>query len=751
MATAVKEVAKPRPKGGKNKALFGSDARDKDAQSKINEAARSIIGRLQQLATEQVRLKALIESRWLEDLRNYYGRYDDTTDRALTEAQRSKAFVKLTRHKTNAWAARIADLLFPTDNKNWGIQPTPLPTLAQQAKDAIQKAQAALDAANVSTDPAQQERIAKIANSFARDARLSQKQMDEVKTRCDQMEKTIEDQLLESHYVAQCRDVIEDGCRLGTGILKGPMTSAKLRQEWRSEKGGWSLKQLPDPMPEFSRIDPWHFFPDMSGQRIGECEFTFQRHLPSRRDLRKLALKLNFDRDAVKRLIEEGPQVIGTDVQHLAFLREITEEGEGIKDRYVMWEYHGSLECEEVAMLLRAMGKAEKADKFEEEKDPLEDYRVIVHFCNNEVLKIAPEYPLDSGESLYSVWNFEKGETSVFGVGVPYIMADSQRAVNGAWRMIMDNAALAVGPQIVIDRNSVQPSTPGDYSIKALKTWYTTTTSLQSKIPPFQAFNIPINTAQMIEIIRLALEFIDQEVSMPMLAQGEQGTGTTQTMGGMSMLMSSANVVFRRVVKSWDDDLTTPTLRRAYDWNMQFNPDEGIKGDMQVDARGTSVLLVRETQSANLMSILTNWTVHPVIGQFIKVREGLVKTLQTMMIPQDDILHSQDDIDEAAEKAAAQPQEPEQTPEMVRLEIAKQEGEIRLQIAQMDANVKLAVLSEQTGLSREELESKYGLKKLEVDSKERMKATDVAIEDERAATARAEGEPEKEAVGQGVG
>lgn len=751
MATApYQEPAKPRRKGGRGKGLLGSDPRNAEEQRKLLEASSAIIDRLQRLVTEQVRLKSLIESRWLEDLRNYYGRYDDATDRALKEAERSRAFVKLTRHKTNAWAARIADLLFPTDNKNWGIQPTPLPTLAQQAKDALTKAQTAIETANQSEDPEQQARIVEIANSFAQNARLTQKQMDEVKRRCDAMERTIEDQLVESQYVSQCRDVIEDGCRLGTGILKGPITSARLRQEWRESKGGWAMAQIPDPLPEFRRVDPWHFFPDMSGQRIGECEFTFERHLPSARDLKKLALKFNFDREAVKRLLEEGPGVIGTDVQHLVFLREITEEGEGIKDRYIMWEYHGSLDCEEIALLLRAMGKEEKALQFEEDKDPLEDYRVIVHFCNNEVLKIAPEYPLDSGESLYSVWNFEKGETSVFGVGVPYIMADSQRAVNGAWRMVMDNAALSVGPQIVIDRNSIVPSTPGDYSIKALKTWYTNTTALNTKTPPFQKFDIPINTAAMGEIIKLAREFIDEEVSLPMLDQGEQGNASN-TLGGMSMLMNSASVIKRRVIKSWDDDLTTPTLRRAYDWNMQFNPDNDIKGDMQVDARGTSVLLVKEMQSQNLMAVMTNWTTHPVIGRFIKVREGLVKTLQTMMISPDELLLSQDDIDEMEEKAAAAPQEPETTPEMVRLEIAKQEGEIRLQIAQMEANVKLAILSEQTGLSREEIETKHGVKKMEIESKERLHATDIAIEDERAAKAQAAGEPEKEAVGQGVG
>jgi hypothetical protein len=35
-------------------------------------------------------------------------------------------------------------------------------------------------------------------------------------------------------------------------------------------------------------------------------------------------------------------------------------EGEQIIDRYLMWEYHGALECDEIAILLRAMGRTRR-------------------------------------------------------------------------------------------------------------------------------------------------------------------------------------------------------------------------------------------------------------------------------------------------------------------------------------------------------------------------------------------------------
>jgi hypothetical protein len=754
MASAAPIAEKPKRRRTALSSVNGYE-RDPVKQKKVVEACRGIIDRLSSLAAEQITSRVGVETDWLEDLRNYHGKYDDITEKSLKDGKRSTAFVKLTRHKTNSWSARLSDLLFPTDDKNWGIKPTPLPKLAQAAKDAIQKAEAALDVANKSNDPEQQSRITDMARSFARDAHLNQAQMDEVQKRCTAMEKAIEDQLLESKYGSQCRLVIEDGCRLGTGILKGPLTSNRLRQEWRADKDVWQLATIPDPFPEARRVDPWHFFPDMSASNIDEAEFTFERHLPNRRDLRKMALKLGFDRDAVGRLIAGGPDlVLGNDGNHLALLRAINNEGGPIKDRYVMWEYHGSLECSEIATLLRALGKDEKARQYEDDKDPLEDYRVIVYFCNGELLKISPEYPLDSGESLYSVWNFQRGETSIFGIGIPRIMFDSQRALNGAWRMMMDNSGLSVGPQIVVDRTAVKPA-DGTWGIRPMKVWYKTTTALTPNNPPFECIDIPNNQQQLGGIITIAREFIDEETSMPTLAQGEQGAAT-QTLGGMSILFNSANVVFRRVVKSWDDDLTAPTIRRFYHWNMQFNPDNDIKGDMQVDARGTSVLLVREMQSQNLMNVLTNWTTHPVIGQFLRVRAGLEKTFQTMMIDPDDLLKSQDEVDteqrqqeEAQQKAEAE--KAQQGGDDSKMQVANMQAQMRMQVAKMQQDTALATIASKEKITIAQARAKYGIEEMKAQSKERIEATSIAIEDQRAAQAMSAGLPAESATGQGIG
>ena len=150
--------------------------------------------------------------------------------------------------------------------------------------------------------------------------------------------------------------------------------------------------------------------------------------------------------------------------------------------------------------------------------------------------------------------------------------------LNSAVRMMMDNAGLSVGPQVVIDKTQVEPE-DGNWKLMPRKVWQWVKNATGRKEAPFQTFNIPINQEQLAAIIQLALRFVDEAVSMPLIAQGEQGAHVTKTAGGMSMLFNSANVVFRRVVKNWDDDITEPTIRRAYDFNMQFSEKDAIKGD----------------------------------------------------------------------------------------------------------------------------------------------------------------------------
>lgn len=747
---------------------------------RIRVAASGIVDRLTQLAKEHVQRRGnSIERRWIEGLRAYQGRYPDEVEKLLKDADRSgqpksRAFVNICRTKTDAWEARLSDLLFPADEKNWGIKPTPVPELTDKAERAAleamqaaelaeQKTQEANEMAAQGQDPSAVLESADTVGAAMLDmnqaAAAMLERIKEAQKCAENMSKEIEDQLSESRFAPRSRDCIRDGVRLGVGVMKGPVTGNRPRRRWQqvevqaANDGGqpvqqYKLEDQADSRPEARRVDPWHFFPDDNATAMEEAEFTFERYLPTRRELKRLARTLGFDPEAVRQIVADGTG-FGTqdDFNHLNELRQITGEGEAVKDRYVMWEYNGPLECEEICSLLAASGRHKDADEWRKETDPLKEHMVTMFFCNGHLLKLAEDYLLDSGENLYSVFSFSPSEASIMGArGVPSLMLDSLKALNAAWRMMLDNAALSVAPQVVVDKSQVEPEDK-NWKMSAGKVWVRIGQDMPRDQKPFETFNIPINQAQIQGIIELALKFIDEETSLPMIAQGEQGSHITQTMGGMTMLFNSANVVFRRVVKNWDDDMTTPMIRRFYDWNMQFNQKEELKGDMQIDARGTSFLLVREFQSQNLMQIAMTWSQHPLLGPMVKMYGTGRMAIQSLGISPDDILETEEQF---KKNMAAMSEGGAESPDVIRAqatieaakisaESRKLDGETQLQVANMHRETELIKLALQEKLGVDQLKAMLTVKKMETDSKERVFASEVAIQDQARRTAIAAG------------
>ena len=703
------------------------------------QAVIMIANTLEKEADDRVSKRDPIEKRWLEDLAQFHGKYDEKVSTDLRDKKKSSLFINQTRPKTNVMESRLSDMLFPTDDRNWGIGPTPVPELTVQAE---QVAQAAADTKKAAVANRQDQALEQASQQADHDLVLVQTTMDEAKKRARAMEEEIDDHLRECKYAIQARDVIRDGCKLGTGIMKGPVTDGKYRSRWQRGKDAmsnvFSLNYDNDERPAFWRVDPWSFFPDSDAVDMEENEAVFERHMLNKKQLRALARQPGFDKEAFRRLLRSEPQA--SVPSYLTDLRAITSSYSDIlKDRYHVWEYHGPLTAEDMVNLAISFDQPNKVADLDTDVDPLDEIQVVIWFCQGEVLKFG-EHHLDSGESIYSVFNLEKDEASIFGFGIPHIMRDPQKSLSGAWRALMDNMGLSSGPQIVINEEVIEPVN-GEWVIEPRKLWRRKGTAPADK-KPFEMFDIPAHMEELLKVIEVSKTNIDEETALPMLAQGEQGTQVTKTAQGMSILMNSVNVVFRRIVKNWDDDMTTANVRRMYDWLMQFSNKEAIKGDFQVDARGTSVLLVREMQSANMMAFLTNWVGHPILGKFLK-EEGLPalrRLAKAMMIPAEEVIKTDAEIAEDEAKAADKPPPPD--PEMEKitasLNLEQMRGESAMQLEGMKRETRLIELAAKSNLSLQELreQSNQALSELfatledkqkDRDSKERMMAAEAAV------------------------
>ena len=694
--------------------------RDDDARRRVAVTTQIevLVGRLEALAAEQVSKKTLIEDRWVKDLRQYHGRYESDIESALAAGKKSRLFINETRSKTHSWESRLSDMLFPTDDDNWGIEPTPVP----EVMGAVKLMEPGSDDSN------QLEEIMKLA-----------------KARSESMQAEIKDQLTQALYNLKCRQIIHDACKIGCGVMKGPTVENRTRRKYEQQEavddGGnvitlntgapkriWGFSDVQDPRPGWERVDPLNYFPDMSARTPNEAEFHFERHMMTKKQLRKLARQPGFDKDAIRELIEGSPQDPPPDSE--AKLRDITGGvQQSLADKFHVWEYHGPIESAELRAIVLAQfegqGQTDMLDDMEED-DPLEEQGAVVWFAEGKLLKYGPEL-LETGDPVYSVFNFEQDDTNIFGFGVPYLLRDAQAAMNAAWRMTMDNAGLSVGPQIVVDRTLVEPAN-GIWDLEPRKIWYKTK-NLPYPTTPFEAFHIDSRQQELANIIQMAQQFGDDETNMPDIAQGGQGSGPRQTAQGMSMLMNSVNVVFRRVVKNFDDQMTVPNIRRAYDWNMAFSKKDNIKGDFEVDARGSSVLLVRELQAQNLMTMVTSFSDHPVLGPLLKIPGMLRKLFQAHMLPANDLVKSEDELE--IEKKQRESEPPPTDPEMeklaMQLNITEMTGKNKFEIAQIQHETAMIVLAGKLNMTAEQLETKLANTRIQTESSERKLGAEIAM------------------------
>jgi hypothetical protein len=132
----------------------------------------------------------------------------------------------------------------------------------------------------------------------------------------------------------------------------------------------------------------------------------------------------------------------------------------------------------------------------------------------------------------------------------------------------------------------------------------------------------------------------DESTGFPSFAHGQTGIqGVGRTASGISMLMGAANGSIRTVVKNVDDYLLAPMGRAFFSFNMQFDFDSSIKGDLEVKASGTESLMANEVRSQRLMQFL-GVVQNPVLAPFAKMDFIIREIAKSMDLDPDKVTNS---------------------------------------------------------------------------------------------------------------
>ena len=642
--------------------------------------------------------RSVIEQRWIEDLQQYIGEYDPKALQAMEDNGQSSVFLNITRIMVNQSVAQIADLLFPTDDKNYGISATPNPQIESDLKDSspaqVGNGGQVLDAET--GEPISNAEVAARAQTIAKEKAAA-------------MEREIDDQLVQCDHAGEARKALHWAGIFGSAILAGPEQFTTVRHKMSVAKSADGSKSSVTYAPQTSKsprtraVAPWDFYPDLSGSTIEESEFIFERSYMTRKQMRGLVKRKHFIAENVKKVLQEEVKTIQFATNgHVNALRRLTGgTDQTVDNRYEVWTYHGPISKD----ALREAGVKIKKD------DPLDEFDGVVVFCGGFVLK-AVLNPLESEDWPYSMWNWAVDDFCPFGFGVPWLCRNEQAIVNTAWRMMLDNSSKSAGPQIVAKRHAITPA-DGDEKISPWKLWYADE-SIGDVRNAFSVLSFPSVQAEVGNILTMARNFLTETAGLP--PQVGQGAGQApSTLGGMAMLMNASNTDRRRQVRDWDDRVTKPLISRFYYWNMQYHKDEGIKGDYEVHARGTSALLLREQQAINLMAVLDKYAAHPALADSLKAQATLRKVIQAMHIAPDDLIKTDAEIE--AEMAAMQEQPPEEDPMIVLEQMRTEQIAMRHENTQQIEQLKFGLESQNNEADRQ---LRRDLARLELEKQDRI-------------------------------
>jgi len=610
-----------------------------DDELSSDPATGTILGFVEERYNKAEKARYSDEQRWIKSYQNYRGIYGP--DVQFTSTEKSRVFVKVTKTKVLAAYGQIVDVLFGNHKFPISINPTKLPDGVAEAvhfetnpqiKEATSQG---LTPDDTKLQPGEtiidlRERLGGLRNKLepviddlreGEGQTPSQPSYHPAMVAAKKMEKKIHDQLDESNASKQLRNTAFETALFGTGIMKGPFALDKEYPNW-DDQGNYS--PMYKTIPQTGSVSIWNFYPDPDANNMDEAEYVIERHKMSRSQMRGLKNRPFFRSNAIDTAISIGESY------NKEWWEQVMEDAdqETKAERFNVLEFWGYVDTDILE------GHDIEIPKEIKDQDQVS---VNIWVCNGQVIRLVMN-PFNPAILPYYAVPYEVNPYSFFGVGIAENMDDTQTLMNGFMRMSVDNAALSGNLLIEVDETNLVPGQ--DLSVYPGKVFRRQGGAPGQAIFGTKFPNVSNENMQMFDKARV---LSDESTGFPSFAHGQTGIqGVGRTASGISMLMSAANGSIRTVVKNIDDYLLSPLAKAFFSFNMQFDFDPNIKGDLEVKAEGTNSLMANEVRSQRLMQFL-GVVQNPALAPFAKMDYIIREIANSMNLDPDKVANSMTD------------------------------------------------------------------------------------------------------------
>jgi hypothetical protein len=519
-----------------------------------------------------------IEESWLQDLRAFNQQNEPEAEQ-LSKFH-SHIYLGATRTKCLAAYSRISDVMFHGRDRHWGVEPTPIPESAQGLPE-------------------------------------NEAFMDEMQLRSEAMSDEIADKMIDMGYEDNVKSAILESCILGTGCVKGVITTVKRLEKWAFQDAAWAVVSSEIPAPQMSAPSIFDVYPDPYANRVEDMSGVFERHTLNRQQFSDLRNDERFDKDKINEILKLTDNGNHQPLYHETQRRTIagiTDSTASAAERYDLLEYWGQVS----GRLLSSAGV---------DTDEQETQWANVWTCSGKTL-LAKVSPILRQKIPYHFFIYNKVPHQFWGVSPARMMKHTQAVLNGVTRSLLDGMALASAPMAEINVSMLKDGQdprimkPGQIWLRDFG---------DPGVPAVRFFQPNIPTGQLMQMSEMFKGYADDETALPAYTYGDQSQEINKTAQGLSMQMSAASLPIKSVIKNLEDFCIRPFITSLFDWLMQWSDREEIKGDMQVSVLGTSALMAKESRSQQLMQFL-NITANPIDTQYVDRKYLLTQIAKSLEI-----------------------------------------------------------------------------------------------------------------------
>lgn len=644
-----------------------TDKIDNDALSKS-----ALSAHLKELFSRAKEARMYDERRWLEAYYNYRGIYP--SDYTFREDEQSRVFVKITKTKVLAAYNQIVEVLLGNNRFPISVDPTSLPegiveeahiSLAPEESEGIPKIEKTPDYFPESRYRFKDTKEKVPTGTFSKvtfgslepyiellpEGTIKEgpaKSPKEVSISpalraAKRMEKKIHDQLEESQAIQHLRKTAFECSLFGTGVMKGPFITTKEYPNWTKAENGVTYTPVKKDRPSITTVSLLNIYPDNEADTVSQMEFVFERHKMSKTDLRELKNRPFFRGGIIEDLIKKGPNYTQEWWETAFTDNNVTETN----NRWEVLEFWGNIDVETLEEFADSIDMGSEGSKklkaaLKEVED--EDYVSCNIWISGDAVLRCILNPFTPKLIPYYLVPYEFNPFSLFGIGVAENMSDSQMLMNGFVRLAVDNAIRS--GNLIFEVQSTY-LTPG----QDLKMFPGKVFEREEGAPGQAIFahQYPDISKQNLEFFDFARKVADEATGIPSFAHGETGVQQAgRTASGISMLMEAANGTIKAVIKNFDDFLLGPLGNSLFAYNMQYDPDPDIRGDLSVNARGTESLMANAVRSQRLMQFLGT-VQSPMLAPFAKMDYIVREIARSLDLDPDKVAN---DIESAAIQAA---------------------------------------------------------------------------------------------------